>query len=317
MTIDAGARAVALADLPSIGPTALAMGVFDGVHRGHQLLLAATRGAAAATGSASVALVFDPPPAEVLRPGVRVARLAPLEVNLDRILATGIDHAIALRFDDALRALSAEDFVAALAPAIDLRGLVMTPESAFGRDRGGTLERMRRLGAARGFDVSTLVSLSVDGAGVSSSRIRDEIAEGDIAGASELLGQPPLLIGTVVTGDRRGRELGFPTANLEFAYRPAMPPLGIYVGSAAVPERQVGPVHPALVSIGVRPTFHDEGRVLAEVFLLDFDGDLYGAQLGVQLLTRLREERRFDGAESLVAQMRRDETDARAFLNLE
>ncbi len=316
MRIDAVARAVALADLPSIGPAVLSMGVFDGVHRGHQRLLAATRTRAAATGSASVALVFDPPPDEVLRPGVHVPRLAPLAVTLERILAMGIDHAIALRFGDALRALSAEEFVTALAPAIDLRGLLMTPESAFGRGRGGTLEGMRQLGAERGFEVTALERLSVDGAPISSSRIRNAIAEGDVVGAGELLGRPPLLIGTVVTGDRRGRELGFPTANLAFAYRPAMPPLGIYVGSAAVPERQVGPMHPALVSIGVRPTFHDEGRVLAEVFLLDFDGDLYGTQLEVQLLTRLREERRFDNAESLVAQMRRDETDARAFLKL-
>lgn len=315
MTIDAGAPGVTLSDLPSIGAAGLCMGVFDGVHLGHQRLLAATRAAAGQAGAASVALVFDPPPVEVLRPGVHVPRLAPLGVNLERIMAVGIDHAIVLRFDDELRALSAETFVAALAPAVELHALVMTPRSAFGRDRGGTLERMRQLGAERGFAVSAVEPRLAGGAPISSSRVREAIARGDIEGAAELLGRPPSLSGLVVSGDRRGRDLGYPTANLDFGYLPAMPPLGIYVGSAEVPERHVGPDHPALVSIGVRPTFHREGRVLVEVFLLDYDGDLYGAQLRVQLLTRLREERRFDDAEALVAQMRRDEAAARTFLD--
>jgi riboflavin kinase/FMN adenylyltransferase len=276
--------------------------------------LAATRAAAAQAGGASVALVFDPPPVEVLRSGVRVPRLAPLGVSLERITAAGIDHSVVLRFDDELRALSAADFVAALAPAIDLRALVMTPHSAFGRDRGGTLDEMRRLGDERGFSVGQVEPEMAAGLPISSSRVREALAQGDIERAAALLGRPPLLSGVVVSGDRRGRDLGYPTANLAFDYLPAMPALGIYVGSAAVPGRGVGPDHPALVSIGVRPTFHREGRVLVEVFLLDYDGDLYGAQLSVQLLTRLREERRFDGVDALVAQMRRDEAAARRFL---
>ena len=303
-----------LSHLPEIGVAGLCMGVFDGVHLGHQRLLAATRAAATQAGGASVALVLDPPPVEVLRSRVRVPRLAPLGVNLERISAAGIDHAVVLRFDDELRALSAADFVAALAPAIDLRALVMTPHSAFGRDRGGTLDEMRRLGAKRGFVVAQVEPEMAAGLPVSSSRVREALAQGDIDRAAALLGGPPLLSGLVVVGDQRGRELGFPTANLEFGYLPAMPALGIYVGRAAVPERGVGPDHPALVSIGVRPTFHREGRVLVEVFLLDYAGDLYGAQLDVQLLTRLREERRFDDVDALVAQMRRDEAAARRFL---
>ena len=117
---------------------------------------------------------------------------------------------------------------------------------------------------------------------------------GDVERAAALLGAAPLLRGVVIHGDRRGRELGFPTANLEFAYAPALPALGIYLGRVAVPDRSVGPDHPALVSVGVRPTFHDEGRVLVEVYLLDWDGDLYDATLTVELDARLREERRFE-----------------------
>lgn len=296
-------------NLPPIGPAALTMGVFDGVHRGHALLLEATR-AAAGSGS-SVALLFDPHPEELLRPGVQVPRLAPLAVNLEQVEALGIDHALPLRFDEALRSLSPEAFLDALAPSIELRALAMTPESAFGKGRTGTLERMRALGTQRGFSVIAVDALIVDGAPVSSSRIRAALAEGAVEVASELLGRPAYLEGTVVRGDQRGRELGFPTANLAFDYTAALPALGIYLGTVAVPDRQLGPAHPALVSVGVRPTFHEHGRVLVEVYLLDWDGDLYGTRLQLHLLERLREERRFDGVDALVRQMTVDEEDAR------
>jgi riboflavin kinase/FMN adenylyltransferase len=130
------------------------------------------------------------------------------------------------------------------------------------------------------------------------------------------MGYPPRLEGTVVVGDRRGRQLGFPTANLRFDYEPAMPGLGIYVGHVAVPERGVGPRHPALVSVGVRPTFHDHGAVLVEAYLLDYDGDLYGAHLSLDLLDRLRDERRFEEIDALVRQMRADEAEARQRLGI-
>jgi riboflavin kinase/FMN adenylyltransferase len=286
------------------------------VHRGHAALLGAACDAAAAAGAAALALVFDPPPDEVLRPGTRVPRLAPLATVLDRIERDeGLDRAVPIRFDDALRQLEAEDFLAALAPAIELRGLVMSPESAFGRGRGGTLDRMREVGEQRGFSVIGVDPVIVDGAPVSSTRIREAIAAGDVAAASRM-GRPPRLEGTVVTGDRRGRQLGFPTANLAFDYLPAMPALGIYVGRVAVPERGVGPGHPALVSVGVRPTFHDEGVVLVEAYLLDYDGDLYDAHLALDLVARLRDERRFADVEALVHQMRRDEAEARAVLGI-
>jgi riboflavin kinase/FMN adenylyltransferase len=308
--------ALGLNELPAIGPAVVSLGVFDGVHLGHVALLRATRSAAAERGAASVALVFDPPPDEVLRPGTRVARLAPIGTVLERIrLEEGLEHAIPLRFDDDLRRHPAEDFLAELAPAIALRGLVMSPESAFGRGRGGTVERMRELGAERGFEVVTVDPVIVDGTPVSSTRIREAIAAGDVA-AARRMGRPAHLEGIVVTGDRRGRQLGFPTANLAFDYLPAMPRLGIYVGNVAVPERNVGPGHPALVSIGVRPTFHDEGTVLAEAYLLDYDGDLYGARLAVDLVARLRDERRFADVDALVHQMRRDEAEARALLGI-
>jgi riboflavin kinase / FMN adenylyltransferase len=301
----------AIGELPVVGPAVVTMGVFDGVHRGHALLMEATRSAAEAADARSVALVFDPHPDEVLRPDVPLARLAPLAENVERIAQLGIDEVLPLRFDGGVRGLSPDEFLSALAPAIELRGLVMTSESAFGRDRAGTARRMSEIGAEHGFGVTTVEPLQAGGERISSSRIRGLIASGEIEAARDLLGHAPRLVGRVVRGDGRGRELGFPTANLAFDYRPALPSLGIYLGLVSVPERGVGPDHPALVSIGVRPTFHDRGALLVEVYLLDWSGDLYGARLRLDLLGRLRDERRFDDVEALIGQMRADEAEAR------
>jgi riboflavin kinase/FMN adenylyltransferase len=174
---------------------------------------------------------------------------------------------------------------------------------------------MREHGAAAGFAVREVEPLLVDGKPVSSSRVRQAVSAGDLETVMRL-GRPAFLQGVVVEGDHRGRELGYPTANLRFDYVPALPPRGVYTGRVNVLERGVGPDHPALVSIGTRPTFHDAGRLLVEVHLLDYDGDLYGAVLELQLLHRLRDELRFESAETLVAQMHRDEADARARLGL-
>ncbi|HEX6475515.1 MAG TPA: riboflavin kinase, partial [Candidatus Limnocylindria bacterium] len=201
------------------------------------------------------------------------------------------------------------------APAIEVRALVMTPESAFGRERGGTVDRMRALGAETGFEVHVVEPVLVAGEPVSSSRQRNVVAEGDLDTVGRL-GHAAYLEGTVVEGDHRGRELGYPTANLRFDYSPALPPRGVYTGRVSVPERGVGPGHPALVSIGTRPTFHDQGQLLVEVHLLDYDGDLYGAVLELELAHRLREELRFASADELVTQMHRDEADARSRLGL-
>ena len=308
------ARAASIADLPAIGRGVVSIGVFDGVHLGHRAILEATRELAAEQGAAGVALVFDPPPDEVLRPGTRVPRLAPPAVNLARIEALGV-RAVPIRFDEALRELSAEAFLDALSPAIGLAGLAMSSRSAFGRDRGGTAPRMQELGSERGFAVHLVEPVVVAGAIVSSTRIRAAVAVGDVD-AARGLGVTPYLEGTVVLGDRRGRELGFPTANLRLDYEPAMPALGIYAGRVTEAGGRVTPGHPALISIGTRPTFHDDAAVLAEVHLLDFDGDLYDVVLGVELLARLRDEQRFADADALVAQMRRDDAAGRAVLGI-
>jgi riboflavin kinase/FMN adenylyltransferase len=300
-------------DAAPIGPVALCLGVFDGVHLGHQAVVAATRRAADVRSASAVALLFDPPPLEVIRPGHRVPRLAPVRENLRRLREAGADQALAVDFSPEVRDLAPEAFLATLAPTLELRALVMTPDSAFGRARAGTPERMRAHALEAGFDVVLLEPLVGDVEGpVSSSRARERIAAGDVAGATAILGRRPYLAGTVIHGDARGRELGYPTANLAFEYLPALPALGIYAGRATAPGTHAR--HPALVSVGVRPTFKEAAPVLVEVHLLDFNGDLYDRGLEVELDDRIRDELRFDSVESLVTQMRDDERRARVIL---
>jgi riboflavin kinase/FMN adenylyltransferase len=288
----------------ALGSVALSLGVFDGVHRGHRVLLAATREAAAARDGRPVALVFDPPPIEVVSPNRTLDRLAPLGENLERITAAGVQPLL-VRFDAALRDLPAEVFLDRLGPGLRPVAVVMTPDSAFGRDRAGTPVRLAEHGSRHGFEV-VLVEPETDGGPISSSRIRASLAAGEVGEATRLLGRPPTLTGTVIRGDGRGRELGYPTANLAFAYRPALPAIGIYAGWA-IGQR-------ALISIGRRPTFHEDGDVVVEAHLLDWEGDLYDAELRVEVAERLREERTFASVEDLVAQMRRDEAAARTAL---
>lgn len=306
--------ATGLENMPAIGPAVVTLGVFDGVHLGHRHVLEATRLAAQERDATSVAIVFSPHPDEVIRPGTVIDRLLPPEVTLKRITEAGVDRALELRFDAALQELEPEDFLAALSPALELRGITMTPDSTFGRARAGTLERIAEIGAEQGWDCIAVAPLPIGQEVVSSSRIRRALREGRVEVAEAMLGAAPLLRGTVVHGDERGRLLGFPTANLAFDYHPALPALGIYLGRVHVPERGVGPALPALVSVGVRPTFHDDGRVLVEVYLLDWDGDLYDATLDLELGARLREERRFATTDALVEQMRVDESEARRLL---
>ncbi|MGI8929826.1 MAG: riboflavin kinase, partial [Candidatus Limnocylindria bacterium] len=243
-----------------------------------------------------------------------VERLLPPEETLARISAAGINEPLEIVFDDALRALTPEEFLAELEPSIELRGMAMGAGSAFGRGRTGTPERVAQIGALRGFHVTTVEPVLLDGEPISSSRTRVALRAGDLDHVRRLMGDSPLLRGVVVAGDRRGRTLGFPTANLAFGYSAALPTLGIYLGRVSVAERGVGPGHPALVSVGVRPTFHDSGHVLVEAYLLDWDGDLYDATLDLELVTRLRDELRFDSADELITQMRADETEARRLI---
>lgn len=238
--------------LPVVGPAAICMGVFDGVHRGHLALAQATTDAAARLGASSVALVFDPHPDEVVRPGTVVPRLAPLAENLRRLEAAGIDRALPVRFDPALRALTPEEFLAALSPSIGLRALVMTPASAFGRNRAGTPDAMRAHGRTAGFELVIAEPVVDDGSPISSARVREALAAADLAEATRLLGHPPFLAAIVVAADGR-------SGRLRFAYAAALPAVGRYLARLHGPGGEERDAHEAEVAIveGGEATLHE------------------------------------------------------------
>jgi riboflavin kinase/FMN adenylyltransferase len=219
----------ALDEVPEVGPAALCMGVFDGVHRGHLALVAATRAAAAERGVRSVALLFDPHPDEVIHPGTAMPRLATPGLNLRMLEEAGVDCALPIRFDSALRSLRPQDFLAAMAPAIDLRALVMTPESAFGRGRAGTPDAMRAHGRATGFDLVLASETILDGGEpISSGRIRVAIREGRIGEATRMLGHPPTIEARLVPAIATD---GAARLRAAVDYTAAMPPQGTYAAA--------------------------------------------------------------------------------------
>ncbi len=293
----------------------LAIGMFDGVHRGHQRVLRRLVLAARRRHALSVLLTFEPHPAQVLR-GEAPPALCSDGERRARFAALGVDLLVVQHFDRQFANQPPDDFLRRLADGRDLAAIVMTPDSAFGRDRAGVLPAVRRLGHELGFDIAEVTSLAGEGAMISSTRLRGLVAQGRLAEARRLLGRSYAVIGRVVPGDRRGRELGYPTANLELDEQMTLPPDGIYAARVSwggpdplLPDR----VADGVVSLGVRPTFGAGERVL-EVHIFDTDEDLYGQRLRVEFVRRLRGEKRFSSAAALIRQMDRDSARARFVL---
>jgi riboflavin kinase/FMN adenylyltransferase len=276
------------ADLPP-GERAVAVGTFDGVHRGHRAVIEAAK----ATGLRSTVLTFDPHPRLVL--GYEVQSLTTLERRIELIEEIGPDELLVVEFTEALSRTEPEAFVTEVLAPIGTRIVLAGEGFRFGAGRRGDAELLRRLG----LEIRPVPILE----GVSSSRIRELIGAGDVAGAAALLGHPFELEGVVVAGDQRGGTLGIPTANLALEPHLLAPAYGIYAGEA------LG--HRAAASVGVNPHYGGSERRI-EAFLLDFEGDLYGRRLRLELWERLRDERSFESEEELVAQIARDVEAARA-----
>jgi riboflavin kinase/FMN adenylyltransferase len=288
---------------------ALAIGNFDGVHRGHQALLRAAKDAAAKTGAKAGVILFEPHPREVFQPDKPHFRLTPLPRKLELLEATGLDLAVVLRFDAALAGLSAEAFIdLVLVQALGVGHVVVGYDFRFGKGRAGDPETLSRAGAAHGFGTTVVAQVAEAGEVFSSSAIRAELAQGDVQGAAEMLGHWWRVTGKVVSGANRGTGLGFPTANIALA-----PGTALAHGIYAVRVRFDGKIHPAAAYLGTRPTF-DDGAPVLEVFLLDFDDDLYGREIAVDFIAHIRDDRRFDSAEALAAQMQADCDRARQVL---
>lgn len=283
-------------------PCGVTIGVFDGVHRGHQHLIGVLLELARREGLASVAVTFNPHPRTVLRPGTALTYLTSLEERVELLQGQGLDSVGVLAFTSELAQLSAEDFLTLLVQELEMRLLVVGPDFALGRNRAGTIGVMREIGERLGFRVEVAPLLAEADEKVGSSAIRQALAAGDVERVGRLLGRPFSLRGPVVAGDRRGRTLGFPTANMAIGLDRALPAYGIYVTRAYVRES----AYESCTSIGIRPTFDVEPRPVVETFILDFDEEIYGREMQIDLLHRLRGEERFASAEELVAQMEKD-----------
>jgi riboflavin kinase/FMN adenylyltransferase len=316
---------------PGIAPAcALTIGNFDGVHRGHQAMLALLKSEASHRGLPSCVMTFEPHPrdyfaAKLGKPELAPARIATLRDKLSELERCGIDQAVVLRFDERLASLSAQDFIqTVLRQGLNARYILVGDDFRFGAKRQGDYATLDAAGRQQGFDVARMMSYEVHGSRVSSSAVREALAAGDMAATARLLGRPYAISGHVVHGQKLGRSLGesspgaldgFRTLNLRFAHdKPAAH--GIFaVRTHGLSEQPLDGV----ASLGVRPTVEDAGRVLLEVHCLDWPAELgsngaYGKLVRVELLHKLRDEARYDGLPALTAAIRQDVADARAFL---
>jgi len=288
---------------------ALAIGNFDGVHRGHQALLKVACDAAARLRRSAGVVLSEPHPREFFQPERPHFRLTPLPLKLELLERFGLDLAVVLRFDAALAALSAETFIdRVLVAKLAAAHVVVGYDFRFGKGRGGDPETLSGAGAAHGFGVTVVAQVAEAGEVFSSGAIRAELAQGDVQGAAQMLGWWWRVSGRVTGGAKRGTGLGFPTANIALA-----PGTALAHGIYAVRVHLDGSRHDAAAYLGTRPTF-DDGAPVLEVFLLDFDGDLYGRDIAVEFIDFIRQDLRFHGAEALKAQMAQDCDAARKIL---
>jgi riboflavin kinase / FMN adenylyltransferase len=297
-----------LSQLP--GPLFLAIGVFDGVHLGHQAVISTSAEHARAANGTPVVLTFDPHPEKILRPDKAPHLLTATRHKVALIRTLGVQHLLIVSFDKDFAATEPEDFVHELVQhSKPLREICVGHEWSFGRNRRGNLQLLEKLGAQLNFNVVGIPPVTANGEIVSSTTIRRAVESGDLEKAATMLGREYTILGTVVHGDDLGKKIGFPTANLS-AHSEQFPPNGVYFAEAKLD----GVVHPGVVNLGYRPTMSSGGsdRTL-EVYLLDFDRNIYGKNLELRFVSYLRPEKKFENVDALVRQIEDDVQQARAF----
>lgn len=300
---------------PCLAPagSVVAIGAFDGLHRGHQALLSTVAERAAALACAPVAVSFEPLPRAYFS-REPVARLSSVREKLQGFAAAGMARTLLLRFNAGLTGMSAEDFVRrVLAERLAAREVWVGGDFRFGHKRVGDVALLERMGGELGFATRTMPPVSLDGARVSATRVRGLLAAGEFAGAAPLLGRPFVIEGRVERGNQLGRTLGFPTANIHLGRR-VSPVQGVFAVRVGLGESSCS--WPGVASLGVRPTVNQVVQPLLEVHLFDFDGDLYGRRMAVELVAKLRDEQKFDGLEALTRQMQLDARLARELLGM-
>lgn len=302
-------RLSTIAELEEVqGPLHLAMGVFDGVHLGHQAVIGTAVEGARGSGGVAGVLTLEPHPIQILAPGQAPRRILVSLEHKERLLASlGVTVLLVLRFDETMARQSAEEFGEHLFSVAALRQMVAGEDWKFGRERRGTIDLLRRLGEPHGVEVTAVPAVMLKGERVSSTRLRRALRDGNLQAASEMLGRSYTVMGTVVRGEQLGRKLGAPTANIMLGDE-QLPPDGVYVVTATIGEGKE--THRGVANLGMRPTVNGERRLL-EVHLLDFEGDLYEAGVEVYFGLRLRSEKKFKDQEELREQIRRDLKEAR------
>jgi len=284
-------------------PTVVTVGMFDGVHRGHRMLFERCFEEAKRLQSRSAVVTFDPHPLEVLAPDKAPCILTTLEQRLGLFEDAGFDVALVLPFNKALAQLSPFEFAReALVEELHVRKVLVGEDFRFGHDRAGNVATLGEIGAQEGFEAEAVGLLGGDEGKISSSDVRLLLREGLVEAASSLLGRGYRLAGEVVAGDKRGRTLGFPTANIKPSPHACLPALGVYAGWWCWDGKRL----PAAINVGVRPTFKQDDPPLTEVYVLDFEGDLYGAHGEVEFTARLRPELKFESVDALIEQMNED-----------
>jgi riboflavin kinase/FMN adenylyltransferase len=298
-----------LTQLTADRPVVLTVGVFDGVHLGHQTLMRQVVEAARERHGLSAVLTLDPHPVEVLSPGVPISYLTTLDERLELIDEQGLDLCLVLNFTPQVAQTPARDFVLLLREHLQLVELWEGPDFALGHGRQGDLAFLQTLGEELGFTVHRVDYQRADGTTISSTAIRELILAGDVAEAATMLGRPPSVRGPVVHGAERGHRLGFPTANIDIPPKKVVPANGVYAVRVRLGDELFG----GAANVGIRPSFEDAQRTI-EAYVFDFYRSIYGQTLEVQFVQRLRDEIRFTDIEDLVVQMRRDVEQARAIL---
>jgi riboflavin kinase/FMN adenylyltransferase len=292
--------------------TLLTIGVFDGVHLGHKLLISKLVDLAAKQNLLSGVVTFRQHPRTLLSPRTKLLYLITFAEREQLLKNEGVDIVAALSFDRELAKLSARDFVSLLKKYLKISGLVIGPDFALGRNREGNADTLRSLGEEMGFSVTVVAPMKINGEMASSTAIRQALADGDMEKVTRLLGRPFSLQGKVTEGEHQGTGLGFPTANLSIDAKMAIPPDGVYATRAYIDGQEFQ----AMTNIGRRPTFGDSNERTIESYILNYNQDIYGKEVKIEIIQRLREEKRFNSTEELKKQIAEDVKQGAEILNM-
>ena len=300
-------------DLTKNKNTILTLGTFDGIHPGHLKIIDKLVSCCKEKGCRNVVITFHPHPRTVLSGSSSVKMLSTQEEKINLLRKHGVENLLTINFTKEFASLTAEEFIYDyLINGIGLSEIVLGHDHHFGKGRSGNVELLKMIGAKENFVVTTAEPFLIDGEVVSSTKIRNAISEGDIARSNKLLARNYSFSGVVVSGDKRGRELGFPTANIKLSSQEKLlPASGIYAVRVFVENEN----HIGLLSIGNRPTFYNEGELVTEVYIYDFNREIYGKEVTTELVERLRGEEKFDSAEELINQMNKDKENGLKIFN--